>query len=103
MRTASEHLVQTTWMAEHELFKNFDNVTPVNWAKVWDFIDVLDHSESNNHMMVMIAVLEFLCGSDATDVSLYEIARLPELDRQAVVEALRLQWSKVQVFQENLD
>jgi predicted DNA-binding protein YlxM (UPF0122 family) len=54
-------------------------------------------------MMVMIAVLEFLCGSDATDVSLYEIARLPELDREAVVEALRLQWSKVQVFQENLD
>jgi predicted DNA-binding protein YlxM (UPF0122 family) len=35
------------------------------------------------------------------EVSLDEIAALPELERQAVVEALRLKWSKVE-FQENL-
>jgi hypothetical protein len=35
------------------------------------------------------------------EVSLDEIASLPDLERSAVVEALRLKWSKVE-FQENL-
>jgi hypothetical protein len=51
--------------------------------------------------LVMIAILEFLCGSDMVEVSLDEIAQLPELERNAVVEALRLKWSKVE-YQENL-
>ena len=101
MRKASEHLVQTTWMAEHPLFKNHDTVTPVNWDKVWEVIDDINHSEFDNNQLVMIAILEFLCGSDMVEVSLDEIAQLPELERNAVVEALRLKWSKVE-YQENL-
>jgi hypothetical protein len=101
MRTASEQLIQTTWMAEHKLFQNHDAVTPVDWAKVWDVIDVLDNGEFDGNQLVMVAVLEFLCGSDSVEVSLDEIANLPELERSAVVEALRLKWSKVE-FQENL-
>lgn len=101
MRTPSEQLVQTTWMAEHSLFNNHDNVTPVNWAKVWEAIDDIDEGQFDHHQLVMIAVLEFLCGSDAVEVSLDEIASLPELERNAVVEALRLKWSRVEI-QENL-
>ena len=101
MRTASEHLVHTTWMAEHTLFKNHDTVTPVNWAKVWEVVDDLEASEFDADQLVMIAVLEFLCGSEMVEVSLDEIANLPELERQAVVDALRLKWSRVEL-QENL-
>jgi hypothetical protein len=49
----------------------------------------------------MVAVLEFLCGSEMVEVSLDEIANLPEMERRAVVDALRLKWSKVEL-QENL-
>lgn len=101
MRSPSEQLVQTTWMAEHPLFKNHDAVTPVNWAKVWEVVDDLEASEFNADQLVLIAVLEFLCGSEMVEVSLDEIANLPELERQAVVDALRLKWSRVEI-QENL-
>ena len=101
MRTPSEQLVQTTWMAEHALFKNHDTVTPVDWAKVWEVVDNIDTPEFDADQLVMVAVLEFLCGSEMVEVSLDEIANLPEMERQAVVDALRLKWSKVE-FQENL-
>jgi hypothetical protein len=101
MRTPSEQLVQTTWMADHKLFANHDAVTPVNWAKVWEVVDDLEASEFNADQLVMIAVLEFLCGSEMVEISLDEIANLPEIERQAVAEALRLKWSKVE-YQENL-
>ena len=101
MRTPSEQLVHTTWMADHSLFKNHDTVTPVDWAKVWDVVDNIDSPEFDANQLVMVAVLEFLCGSEMVEVSLDEIANLPELERQAVVDALRLKWSKVE-YQENL-
>lgn len=101
MKTPSEQLVQTTWMADHKLFANHDAVTPVNWAKVWEVVDDLEASEFNADQLVLIAVLEFLCGSEMVEVSLDEIANLPELERQAVVDALRLKWSRVEI-QENL-
>ena len=101
MRTASEQLVQTTWMAENKLFANHDAVTPVDWAKVWDVVDDIDNAEFDANELVMIAVLEFLCGSEMVEVSLDEIANLPEMERQAVIDSLRLKWSKVEL-QENL-
>jgi hypothetical protein len=88
-------------MAEHALFKNHDTVTPVDWAKVWEVVDNIDSPEFDPDQLVMVAVLEFLCGSEMVEVSLDEIANLPEMERQAVVDALRLKWSKVE-FQENL-
>ena len=102
MRTPSEQLVQSSWMCEHKLFANHDAVTPVDWPKVWEVVDDIDHSEFDANQLVMIAVLEFLCGSEMVEISLDEIASLPEMERQAVVDALRMKWSKVQVFQENL-
>ena len=101
MRTPSEQLVQTTWMADHKQFQNHDAVTPVDWAKVFDAVDDMEVMHFDHHQLVMIAVLEFLCGSEMVEVSLDEIAQLPELERNAVVEALRLKWSKVEL-QENL-
>ena len=101
MRTASEHLVQTTWMADNKLFANHDAVTPIDWAKVWDVVDDIDNAEFDANQLVMIAVLEFLCGSEMVEVSLDEIANLPEMERRAVIDALRLKWSKVEL-QENL-
>ena len=80
---------------------NHDTVTPVNWNKVFEVLDDIDQNAFDNNQMIMIAILEFLCGSDMVEVSLDEIAQLPELERNAVVEALRLKWSKVE-FQENL-
>jgi hypothetical protein len=103
MRTPSEQLVQTTWMADHKLFTNHDAVTPVDWAKVWEVVDNIETPEFDADQLVLVAVLEFLCGSEMVEVSLDEIANLPELERQAVVDALRLKWSKVQTIQENLD
>jgi hypothetical protein len=88
-------------MAEHKLFQNHDAVTPVDWAKVWEVVDDIDHAEFNADQLVMVAVLEFLCGSEMVEVSLDEIANLPELERQSVVDALRLKWSRVEL-QENL-
>ena len=101
MKTPSEQLVQTTWMAEHKLFQNHDAVTPVDWAKVWEVVDNIERPEFNADQLVMVAVLEFLCGSEMVEVSLDEIANLPELERQAVVDSLRLKWSRVEL-QENL-
>jgi len=101
MKTASEQLVQTTWMADNKLFNNHDAVTPVDWAKVWDVVDDIDNAEFDANELVMIAVLEFLCGSEMVEVSLDEIAALPEMERRAVIDALRLKWSKVEL-QENL-
>ena len=101
MRTATEVLVQTTWMADNKLFANHDAVTPVDWAKVWDVVDDIDNAEFDANELVMIAVLEFLCGSEMVEVSLDEIANLPEMERRAVIDALRLKWSKVEL-QENL-
>jgi hypothetical protein len=101
MRTPSEQLVHTTWMADHKLFQNHDAVTPVDWAKVWEVVDNIDEPEFDEHQLVIVAVLEFLCGSEMVEVSLDEIANLPEIERQAVAEALRLKWSKIE-FQENL-
>jgi hypothetical protein len=88
-------------MADHKLFQNHDAVTPVDWAKVWEVIDNIDEPEFDEHQLVIVAVLEFLCGSEMVEVSLDEIANLPQIERQAVAEALRLKWSKVE-FQENL-
>ena len=101
MRTPSEQLVQTTWMADQKLFTNHDAVTPVDWAKVWEVVDNIDEPQFDADQLVLIAVLEFLCGSEMVEVSLDEIANLPDMERQAVVDALRLKWSKVE-FQENL-
>ena len=101
MNTPSEQLVQTTWMADHKLFANHDAVTPVDWAKVWEVVDNIDEPQFDADQLVLIAVLEFLCGSDMVEVSLDEIANLPDMERQAVIDALRLKWSKVEL-QENL-
>lgn len=101
MRTASEQLVQTTWMADNKLFANHDAVTPVDWAKVWDVVDDIDNAEFDANELVMIAVLEFLCGSEMVEVSLDEIAALPDMERRAVIDALRLKWSRTEL-QENL-
>jgi hypothetical protein len=101
MRTPSEQLVQTTWMSDNKLFRNHDAVTPVDWAKVWEVVDNIDEPEFDEHQLVLVAVLEFLCGSEMVEVSLDEIANLPDMERQAVVDALRLKWSKVEL-QENL-
>jgi len=101
MRTPSEQLVQTTWMSDNKLFSNHDAVTPVDWAKVWEFVDNIDEPQFDADQLVLIAVLEFLCGSEMVEVSLDEIANLPDMERQAVVDALRLKWSKVEL-QENL-
>jgi len=101
MKTPSEQLIQTTWMTDHKLFANHDAVTPVDWAKVWEVVDNIDEPEFDEHQLVLVAVLEFLCGSEMVEVSLDEIANLPDMERQAVVDALRLKWSKVEL-QENL-
>jgi len=101
MTTPSEQLIQTTWMADNKLFSNHDAVTPVDWTKVWEVVDNIDKPEFDEHQLVLVAVLEFLCGSEMVEVSLDEIANLPDMERQAVVDALRLKWSKVEL-QENL-
>jgi len=101
MRSASEQLVQTTWMCDDPLFKNHDAVTPVNWEKVWaSYSDTAMELYGHNHL-VLIAVLEFLCGSEMVEVGLDEIASLEEHERTAVLEALRVKWGNVQI-QENL-
>lgn len=96
MSTASEHLVRMTWMSESVYFKAHDNVTPVNWDSVWQ---AMSDGEFNEHQLVLIAVVEFLSGSEMTEISLDEIERLPQLERLAVLDSLKLHWPNLD-FQE---
>lgn len=100
MTTASEQLVRLTWLAEHQMFAVHDSATPVNWDAVW--LAMTETTIFTEHQLVLIAVLEFLCGSDMAEVSLDEVDRLPELDRQAVLQALGIRWSNVETFQEDM-
>ena len=101
MKPASVQLVQMTWLCDSPLFQNHDEVTPVNWDKVWETVYNIDEMLFNTNHLVLISVLEFLSGVDHVEIALDEIAELPTLERLAVVDALRTHWSDV-ALQENL-
>lgn len=93
-------LVQTTWLADDPLFACHDSITPIDWEAT--LTKVYDSDAYSVEQLVMIAILEFLCDSDGAEVSLDEIAALPNEDRQAVLDALRAKWIGNEI-QENLE
>lgn len=99
MRKATETLVATTWLADDPLFACHDNVTDVNWevieSKVYSGIYAQEE-------VTLISVFAFLAGYENLDsITLYDIEQLDELEKQAVLDALRIHWTGVQL-QENL-
>lgn len=99
MRKATETLVQTTWLADDQLFACHDNVTDVDWSAIWDAIS---DGKYNERQITMISVLAYLASNrDLDSIGLPEIGDLPEMERIAVLDALRIQWAGVQL-EENL-
>jgi hypothetical protein len=99
MRRATETLVQTTWMAEDPLFACHDNVTDVRWEAIQEKVYEGEYTMSQ---IALISVFAFLAGNDELDsISLSELNNLQPLEQQAILEALRIHWTGVQL-QEDL-
>jgi len=96
---ATQSLVQTTWLADDPLFSCHDNVTDVNWE---DVESKLYNGEYTQNEVTMISVFSYFAGYESLDsISLSDIGQLPDLDRIAILDALRIHWAGVQI-QENL-
>lgn len=99
MRKATETLVQTTWLADDQLFSCHDNVTDVNWEAVEN---LLYDGNYTQEQQTMISVLAFLSKYENLDsISLYDIHQLKDEERIAILDALRIHWAGIQL-QENL-
>jgi hypothetical protein len=99
MRKATETLVQTTWLADNSIFACHDHVTDIDWNSVWD--DVSD-GKYNERQITLISVLAYLASNrDLDSVGLPEIGDLEQMERIAVLDALRIHWAGVQL-QEDL-
>jgi len=96
MRTATEVLVQTTWMNDEGIFRNHDSIEPLDWEKIWAKIEVHDYTADQ---MVMITFLGFLDGE--SDFDLFSAELLPQQDKHAILEALKIHWNAIEM-QENL-
>lgn len=96
MRTATEVLVQTTWMHDEGIFRNHDAVEPLDWEKIWEKIEVHNYTVDQ---MTMIMFLGFLDGE--SDFDLFNAEQLPQQDKQAILEALKVHWNCLEI-QENL-
>jgi hypothetical protein len=96
MKSATEVLVQTTWMHDEGIFRNHDQVESLDWEKIWAKIELHDYTVDQ---MVMIQFLGFLDGE--SDFDLFSAEPLPQQDKIAILEALRIHWNAVEI-QENL-
>jgi hypothetical protein len=96
MKSATEVLVQTTWMHDEGIFRNHDEVEPLDWEKIWAKIEVHNYTADQ---MVLITFLGFLDGE--SDFDLFSAEHLPQQDKIAILEALKIHWGTVEI-QENL-
>lgn len=96
MRTATQVLVQTTWMHDEGIFRNHDAVERLDWEKIWEKIEVHNYTTDQ---MVMIQFLGFLDGE--SDFDLFSSEHLPQQEKQAILEALKVHWNCAEI-QENL-
>ena len=96
MKSATEVFVQTTWMHDEGIFRNHDEVEPLDWEKIWEKIETHDYTADQ---MVMISFLGFLDGE--SDFDLFSAELLPAQDKRAILEALQIHWNCVEI-QENL-
>lgn len=99
MRKATETLVHTTWMADDALFACHDNVTDVNWDEIESKVYSGIYSPEE---VTLISVFAFLADYENLDsVSLVDVGQLDQLEKLAVLDALRIHWSGVPL-EENL-
>ena len=96
MRTATEFLVQTTWMNDEGIFRNHDSIEPLDWEKIWQKIEVHHYTADQ---MVLISFLGFLDGE--SDFDLFGAELLPQQDKIAILESLKIHWNATEI-QENL-
>ena len=96
MRSATEVLVQTTWMNDEGIFRNHDSVEPLDWEKIWAKIELHEYTTDQ---MVMIMFLGFLDGE--SDFDLFSAETMLQQDKQAILEALKVHWNCAEI-QENL-
>lgn len=99
MRKATENLVHSTWMADDPLFACHDNVTDVKWDAIQDKVY---EGEYTMAQVALIGVFAFLAGNEELDsVSLSELNNLQPMEQQAILDALKIHWTGVQL-QEDL-
>lgn len=99
-RKATEILMQTTWMAEDRIFNCHDKVTDIDWELVDENIYEGRYSQKE---ITLISVFAYLAGNEDLDsISLSDVGQLEQLERVAVLEALKAHWIGIEI-QENLE
>lgn len=93
MKTATETLIATTWLAEDKFFACHDKVTQIDWES----FNVDDYTDEQ---VYLINVLSYLDDKNSF-VTLSDIGNLEENERNSVLEALKIKWSGIQM-EENL-
>lgn len=96
MRKATEALIQTTSLVNNQLFACHDNVTELDWEKIWEWVERYEVSENE---MSLIWFLGYLDGQN--DYNLEQTHCLNEDELLSVLEALKIEWSGIEL-QENL-
>lgn len=96
MRAATETLIQTTSLVDNPLFSCHDNVTELNWEKIWEWVE---RTNVDPREMSLIWFLGYLDGQN--DYNLDSVNILEEHEVLAVLESLKIAWSGIEL-QENL-
>lgn len=96
MRAATESLIQTTSLVDNPLFSCHDNVTELDWEKIWAWVE---RNQVDPREMSLIWFLGYLDGQN--DYNLDSINVLEEHEVLAVLESLKIAWSGIEL-QENL-
>jgi hypothetical protein len=98
VKLGTEYLIRTTSLTENNLFNHHDKLSPLDWEKIWAWYELNAVDESER---ILISFLAFLDGQTNFDLTEATDPSLSDDDRQAILEALRIDWLGVEL-QENL-
>lgn len=98
MKLATEYLIRHTYLSEIRMFAEHDDLVPLDWEKIWGWVEVTKLEENEKIILDFLAFLDgqvdFQIGN-ATDFS------LSDDEKRAILEALRIDWLGLEL-QENL-
>ena len=95
LNKAADTLHRLTWLSINHHFMHPENIN----EKEWDYLgDLINDDYFTDDQITVISVFAFLLGRPQSDVKLSQIAKLPEDEKGACIEALKFHWqpSKVQ-------
>jgi hypothetical protein len=86
---AADTLHRLTWLSLNHNFMHPENIN----EKEWDYIgDLINEDYFTDDQITIISVFAFLMGRTHCDVKLSQIAKLPDEERGACIEALKFHW-----------